>query len=100
MTKYIVRRLLLAFPTLIIITIIVFMTVRLIPGDIIDLMYAELQSTDISREDIAAYLGIDDPIYIQYFEWIGGIILRGDLGTALHGFDPVRTGSFTGSPSA
>ena len=90
MTKYIVRRLLLAFPTLIIITIIVFMTVRLIPGDIIDLMYAELQSTDISREDIAAYLGIDDPIYIQYFEWIGGIILRGDLGTALHGFDPVR----------
>ena len=53
-------------------------------------MYAELQSGDFSREDIAAYLGIDDPIHIQYFEWVGGIILRGDLGTALHGRDPVR----------
>jgi peptide/nickel transport system permease protein len=90
MTKYIIRRLLLAFPTLIIITIVVFMTVRLIPGDIIDLMFAELQSADFSREDIAEYLGIDDPIHIQYFEWVGGIILRGDLGTALHGRDPVR----------
>ena len=90
MTKYIIRRLLLAFPTLIIITIVVFMTVRLIPGDIIDLMYAELQSAELNRDDIAEYLGLDDPIYIQYFEWIGGIVLRGDLGTALHGLDPVR----------
>ena len=48
MTKYIIRRLLLAFPTLIIITIVVFMTVRLIPGDIIDLMYAELQSAELN----------------------------------------------------
>ena len=66
MQAYIIRRLLALIPTLIFASLIVFITVRLIPGDIIDLM---LSSNDIgadkkSREQLEAALGLDQPMYI------------------------------------
>ena len=66
MQAYIIRRLLALIPTLIFASLIVFITVRLIPGDIIDLM---LSSNDIgadkkSREQLEAALGLDRPMFI------------------------------------
>jgi peptide/nickel transport system permease protein len=85
MRAYILRRLLLAIPTLLIVTIIVFCTVRFIPGDVVDLMAAQvpdIQNVDVAAEVIRHELGLDVPIHVQYGKWIGGV-LTGDLGTSL-----------------
>ena len=76
MSAYIVRRLLLIFPTLFILTIIVFLAVRFIPGDIIDVMVARMieQGADggeIDREVLERRLGLDVPVFVQYGRWLG-----------------------------
>ncbi len=73
MRAYIIRRLLLVIPTLFILTVLVFLTVRLIPGDIIDAMLADLSYyyAWIDREAPEAKLGLDVPVYVQYGRWIG-----------------------------
>jgi peptide/nickel transport system permease protein len=73
MSVYIVKRLLLAIPTLLIVAIIVFFSIRLIPGDVIDLMLAEQYagSTPYDRPRLEHELGLDVPIYIQFGRWIG-----------------------------
>ena len=85
MQAYIIRRLLALIPTLFFASLIVFVTVRLIPGDIIDLM---LSSNDIgankkSREQLEAALGLDQPMVKQYFRWIGALLFEGSLGLSL-----------------
>ncbi len=85
MRAYVIRRLLALIPTLFFASVIVFSTVRLIPGDIIDMMIAQndIAADKTSREQLERALGLDQPIYIQYFRWIGGILLRGDFGSSL-----------------
>jgi peptide/nickel transport system permease protein len=85
MQAYIIRRLLALIPTLFFASVIVFVTVRLIPGDIIDLM---LSSNDIgankkSRAALEAALGLDRPMVTQYFRWIGAFLFEGSLGQSL-----------------
>jgi peptide/nickel transport system permease protein len=83
MQAYIVRRLAALVPTLIFTSIIVFASMRLIPGDVIDLMLAQNDiATGQDRETIEAALGFDRPVYLQYFVWIGSAI-QGDLGRSL-----------------
>jgi peptide/nickel transport system permease protein len=83
MQAFIIRRLLALIPTLLFTSIIVFASIRLIPGDVIDLMLAHNDiSTGNDRALIEAALGLDKPIYIQYFSWIGAA-LQGDLGRSL-----------------
>lgn len=92
MGSYLARRLLALIPTLIIASIIVFSVVRLIPGDVLDLMLTNnmyAAASDDAREQLEAALGLDDPIYIQYLEWIQGIALHGDLGRSLWKDTPV-----------
>jgi peptide/nickel transport system permease protein len=91
MQAYIARRLLALIPTLFFASVIVFVTVRLIPGDIIDLMMSQ---NDISagkkdREALEAALGLNQPMYIQYFRWIGAILFSGDMGKSLWQNTPV-----------
>src|SRR5262245_60580833 len=91
MQAYIIRRLLALIPTLIFASIIVFATVRMIPGDVIDLMMSQ---NDISagkrdRENLERALGLDQPIWVQYFRWVGAIVLHGDLGRSLWQNTPV-----------
>ncbi len=91
MQAYIARRLLALIPTLFFASVIVFVTVRLIPGDIIDLM---LSSNDISagkksREQLEMALGLDQPMYLQYFRWIYAILIQGDFGKSLWQNTPV-----------
>ncbi len=88
MRTYIIRRLLLMIPTLFILTILVFLSVRFIPGDIIDIMMGDLAymgSGPIDREALERALGLDVPVYVQYGRWVGGIVLRGTLGESLLG---------------
>ncbi len=83
MQAYIVRRLLALAPTLFFASLIVFISMRLIPGDVIDLMLAQNDiATGQDRAKIEAALGLDQPVYLQYFRWIGGV-LQGDLGVSL-----------------
>ena len=82
MKAYLIRRVLLVIPTLFLLSIIVFLSVRFIPGDVVDAMMSHLSST-IGRIDRAAVerrLGLDLPVYEQYGRWMGGIFLRGPLG--------------------
>jgi len=78
MRTYIIRRLLLIIPTLFLVTIIVFLTVRLIPGDVIDLMASNVEGTgEVTAEEIAEQirrdLGLDQPIHMQYLRWMGAL---------------------------
>lgn len=89
MQAFILRRLLAVIPTLFFTSIIVFASIRLIPGDVIDLMLAQNDiATGNDRARIEAALGFDQPIYIQYFEWLGNVI-QGDLGRSLWQNTPV-----------
>ena len=97
MRAYIIRRLLLMIPTLLLVTIIVFLTVRFIPGSLIDLMASQqVGETMVSPEEIAEQirhdLGLDIPVGQQYLRWLGAWqqedgtfsgILQGDLGNSL-----------------
>jgi peptide/nickel transport system permease protein len=83
LSAYVVRRLLLIIPTLFIVTIIVYLTARLIPGSVIDLMVAEqLLADEAQRQALVEDLGLDIPIHIQYVNWLGDL-LRGNLGNSL-----------------
>jgi peptide/nickel transport system permease protein len=59
--------------------------VRLIPGDIIDLMLSQndIAADKFSRDQLLAALGLDKPIWTQYAHWMGNILLAGDFGRSL-----------------
>jgi peptide/nickel transport system permease protein len=81
MREYLLKRLLLMIPTLFLVTILVFLMMRLIPGDVVLQMlegYAYADSVETLRRE----LGLDKPVYIQYLEWMGNL-LRGNLGYSL-----------------
>jgi peptide/nickel transport system permease protein len=83
--NYIIRRLLLIIPTIFIVTIIVFCAARFIPGSVVELMasqHGEAQDIELTMQMIRHQLGLDVPIYVQYFRWIGAVF-RGDLGQSL-----------------
>ena len=73
MRVYLIRRLLLTIPTLFIASIIVFLSVRFIPGDVVDVMMMRSQSgmSEQTRAAIRRDLGLDTPIHIQYGRWLG-----------------------------
>ena len=86
MRAYLIRRLLLIIPTVFMLTILVFLSVRFIPGDIIDVMQSRMGSLmQIDREAVEQMLGLDVPVHVQYGRWIGGILLHGSLGESLFG---------------
>ncbi len=86
MTRYIIKRLLIAVPTLIGITIIDY-AIMCFAGSPLEM----LQGARISQEAIAAReaaLGLDKPFYIQYFIWLGQL-LRGNMGISIKTYQPV-----------
>jgi len=95
MLGYILRRILLMIPTLFIISIISFVIIQLPPGDYLTSYVATLRSQgDIVDEEEIAMLqeryGLGQPIYVQYYKWISGIILRGDWGQSMEWQKPVK----------
>ncbi len=91
MRGYLLRRLLALLPTLVLASIIVFVTVRLIPGDVIELMLSQndVSADTKSREQVIAALGLDRPMWQQYGRWVSAILLHGDLGQSLWQGTPV-----------
>ena len=91
MGAYLARRLLALLPTLLLASIIVFVTIRLIPGDVIDLMLSQndVAADKLSRDQLIAALGLDQPMWQQYLRWVGAIVLHGDLGRSLWQSTPV-----------
>ena len=87
MRKYVLRRLLVAIPSLLIASFIVFSLPRLIPGDVVQLMLEE-KAYGKDLEDLRAKLGLNRPLHVQYVEWAGRVI-RGDLGESLWTKRPV-----------
>ena len=99
MRAYLVRRIILLIPTLLLVTITVFLLVRLMPGDIVDQIVADMgeQARGVDRTNIEHALGLDVPMHIQYLRWIGVLaapdpetgelrrngIFQGNLGTSL-----------------
>jgi len=82
MGAYLVRRLLLMALTLFGMSVLIFVMLRLVPGDIADILTnASGISDPKEKAKIAHDLGIDQPILVQYGQWIGGLA-RGDLGFA------------------
>ena len=89
MKTYILRRLLAMVPTLFFASLIVFVSMRVIPGDVIDLMLAQNDvSTSLDREALEAAMGLDQPMVSQYVRWAGNA-LSGDLGQSLWRSTPV-----------
>ncbi|MDE0446587.1 MAG: ABC transporter permease [Spirochaetaceae bacterium] len=86
MRAYIIRRLLLLIPTLFILSVLVFLSVRFIPGDVMDAMVLRLGYFDVSvvdREALAKKLGLDVPVWVQYGRWSRDIFVHGTLGNSL-----------------
>ena len=91
MGAYLARRLLALLPTMLLASLIVFVTIRLIPGDVIDLMLSQndVAADKLSRDQLVAALGLDQPVALQYLKWLGAIVLHGDLGKSLWQNTPV-----------
>jgi peptide/nickel transport system permease protein len=89
MKRYVLRRLGLAIPTLVFVSVIVFGMMRLMPGDVVTRM-VEGQAYAPTIEALRKELRLDRPAYQQYLEWISGIVLRGDFGTSYWTRQPIR----------
>jgi peptide/nickel transport system permease protein len=77
---YIVRRLVLMLVTLIGISIVIFFLLRIVPGNIVDILFAAAGYVDpADKANLQRELGIDQPLVVQYLRWIFGL-LHGDLG--------------------
>lgn len=90
MQRYIVKRFLLIIPTLLGVAVLVFVLMRIVPGDIVELRYT-LEGTAVSDELLAkerARLGFDKPIANQFVEWMWGIV-RLDFGKSMWTDNPV-----------
>ena len=98
MRAYIVRRVLLIIPTLLILSILVFLSVRFIPGDMITIMAMRMEmaggGSDVTdREAMERMLGLDVPAYVQFGRWIG-VLPTPDWITGESHFEGLLQGTF------
>jgi len=84
MLKYVVKRLLLMVPTLLGVAVLIFVLMRIVPGDIVELRFAGesafAQKATLDQE--RARLGLDQPIWKQFLTWLRGIVVL-DFGTSM-----------------
>ncbi len=88
MKQYVLRRVALAVPTLFLVSVIVFAMMRLMPGDVATRMvegHAYAPTLEALRKD----LGLDRPVHVQYLEWVGAIVLKGDFGRSYWTRQPI-----------
>ena len=89
MTRYTYQRLAAAIPTLIALSILVFLMLQLVPGDPAEIFLGEKRSTPELLAQVRRDMGLDRPLYVQYLTYMGNL-LRGDFGTSLFNNQPVR----------
>ncbi|HEX9117755.1 MAG TPA: ABC transporter permease [Anaerolineae bacterium] len=91
MQRYLIRRVLALIPTLLGISLVVFLVIHLIPGDAISAMIGTTYKlTDAQAAALRAYFGLDKPLWQQYVNWIGAA-LQGNLGFSVRSGQPVLT---------
>lgn len=91
MTAYIVRRLLQAIVVLFVVSLLVFLAMRLLPGDPLTIYIIQQDISFLTPEAEALLrhqFGLDQPLAVQYFNWISNV-LRGDFGESLFLHEPV-----------
>jgi peptide/nickel transport system permease protein len=89
MTRYLVRRVLQVVPVLFGVSVAVFLMLRLIPGDVVDLILGTEGAASPERmAHLRALFGLDRPFYEQYLSWVGGL-LSGDLGRSIRTGRPI-----------
>ncbi len=91
MLTYIVRRLIQSAIVVLLVTILVFVGMRLLPGDPIYMLFNPNQLQNMTQEELALLrqeAGLDRPMVVQYFDWLGGI-LQGDLGNSIMNKYPI-----------
>jgi peptide/nickel transport system permease protein len=82
--RYTLYRLLQLIPVLLLVSMFVFLMVYALPGDVIDALAGEAEAHDpLVRAALEKELGLDQPIYIRYFKWLGKIVLYGDFGKSV-----------------
>jgi peptide/nickel transport system permease protein len=94
MLQFAVRRILYMIPTLIIVSILSFVIIQLPPGDYLTTVVTNMRASgETIDEAILAAMeqryGLNQPIYVQYWKWISGILLRGDFGQSFEWNQPV-----------
>ena len=96
--SYIVARVLLMIPMIFLLLSIVFLIVRVVPGDPV-LLHFEKKASEEAMAEMRHALGLDQPLHIQYFEYLAGL-LRGDLGTSMApGRDSISQQIFSAFPA-
>ena len=86
MTKYILKRLLFVIPTMFIISVLVFVTIQLPPGDFVSNLLEQMRmqrGITFSQQDLdmmRVRYGLNEPLHVQYVKWVGNIVLHGDFG--------------------
>ncbi|KKB11836.1 ABC transporter permease [Devosia geojensis] len=95
MVAYLIRRILLMIPTIFAISLVAFLIIQLPPGDFLDGMVSAMEAdgNPMRAEMIAALrerYGLDQPVFVQYWQWITGIVLRGDFGMSFEWRQPVQ----------
>lgn len=95
MLKYIGRRLLILIPTMWIISVVCFVVIQLPPGDYLTTMQSQLAEQGDGTlgaqqlERLRERYGLDEPVWVQYWMWISGIIFEGDFGDSFDYGRPV-----------
>jgi peptide/nickel transport system permease protein len=92
MLRYIIKRLLLMIPTLLGVAVLVFVLLRMLPGDIVELRFL-MEGAQITPEALhveRVRLGLDKPMWLQFVDWMTGIFV-GDFGTSMWTGRPVIT---------
>ena len=84
MVRYTLYRLLQLIPVLLMVSIFVYLMIYLLPGDVIDALAGEAEAQDpLVRAALEKELGLDQPLYVRYFKWLGKIVLYGDFGRSI-----------------
>ncbi len=81
MSRYLARRLLQMIPLVFGLSVIIFLVLALAPGDPVDLLIfgnPQIRPEDVVR--LKHFYGLDQPMYLRYFKWLGAAVLHGDLG--------------------
>src|SRR5688500_6393453 len=94
MLIYIIKRIFLMIPTLFGISLIAFMIIQLPPGDYLTSVLASMADSGETIDPaqmarMREIYGLDDPVIVQYWKWISGIIFRGDFGYSFEWARPV-----------
>jgi peptide/nickel transport system permease protein len=88
MSRYLLSRLLAAVPTVIVLTMVVFLMLQLVPGDPAEIFLGEKRSTPELLEQVRREMGLDRPLHVQYLTYLWGVV-RGDFGVSLFNNQPV-----------